>query len=76
MDPDKKSFSMIRNVGGPEKLRDVLLDISKNKLAHIAGSRYASAVESCLTRDISDEMDGWHLQRYVRDKILNRLRVE
>ena len=72
LDPEKKSFSKIED---PEKLRDIFLELSRSKLAHTAGSRYALAVENCLLRSISDQKNEWHLQRYVRNQVLSNLRV-
>jgi hypothetical protein len=72
MDSKKKNFEWIKD---PEHLREHMLSKTLDRLAHYAGTSYASAVRVCLQKEQWEGMEEWQLQREVRENVLARLRI-
>ncbi|KAJ4358750.1 uncharacterized protein N0V89_003334 [Didymosphaeria variabile] len=70
LDKKRREFTHIQQ---PESFRDLLLGPICASVAHAAGSRYASAVRSCIRPRDWKKYENWEAQSIIREEVLSLL---
>ena len=60
---------------GPENLRMLLLGSILDRIAHAAGTKYASAIRFCLEKRRWGDLEEWQVQKMMRQMVLEPLKA-
>ena len=69
---DRRNFEHIKH---PEDLRMLLLGGILERTAHVAGTRYASAIRFCLEKRRWSDLEEWQVQKMMRQMVLEPIKA-